>query len=229
MGRMVSTISSARRIRPAISPPYSSVRWLRTGEKNWFSRKPCAPCGSMPSNPASAQISAARRYCASSVWMSSGERSAGAVVWPRRNGKTWIAASAPPAWMASTSGRKLTPLSSSPKRTELVASTITRLTPPAARRPYHSQASGVVRPRLTTIGGMTIRLRRVLFFTCKGVNSGAMLSAIALHLSMHDSTVETLHATSLRLRPPGASLPHAADDDPVDGVSLLAAATRRWW
>ena len=36
--RTVSATSSAKRMRFSRDPPYSSVRWLDTGERNWWIR-----------------------------------------------------------------------------------------------------------------------------------------------------------------------------------------------
>jgi hypothetical protein len=48
-----STTSTVKRRRPAIEPPYASVRRLVESARNWWSRKPFAPCSSTPSKPAS--------------------------------------------------------------------------------------------------------------------------------------------------------------------------------
>ena len=43
-------------------PPYSSVRWLNFGERNWWSRYPCALWISMPSNPPATALRAHRTW-----------------------------------------------------------------------------------------------------------------------------------------------------------------------
>lgn len=51
--------STAKRARFSGLPPYSSVRWFHTWERNWSMRYPVWPWRSMTSNPASAPRRAA--------------------------------------------------------------------------------------------------------------------------------------------------------------------------
>ena len=57
--RTASNTSSGKRSRFSSEPPYSSVRWLATGERNEESRYPWAQCSSSRSKPASAPRRAA--------------------------------------------------------------------------------------------------------------------------------------------------------------------------
>ena len=67
--RTAFTSLSGKRMRFSKDPPYSSVRWLVSGEKNALTRLPCAPWMSTMSKPASRRRTAAlqKRSMTSSI------------------------------------------------------------------------------------------------------------------------------------------------------------------
>src|SRR5205807_8560449 len=84
--RMAVNTSSGKRSRPASDPPYSSDRWLVSGEMNDDSRYPCAQCNSPRSKPHRPAASVAATNCCRIAAMPAADSSAGTWLTPGRYG-----------------------------------------------------------------------------------------------------------------------------------------------